>query len=83
MAVLTSWWNPETGLTGATVPLEVAINTPRRGAFGGQCFHPTCRKTGADWYNTMDRRYYCDHHARAINADCLANGLPKECELHL
>ena len=82
MSVLTSWWNPETGLTGVTVPLDSAV-APRRGTFGGQCFHPTCRTKGADWYNNMDRRYYCDHHARGINEHCLAYGLPKECELHL
>lgn len=56
---------------------------PARGTFGAQCFHPTCRCKGANWYNTRDRRYYCEQHARQINADCLASDLPRECELHL
>jgi hypothetical protein len=81
MAVVTTWWRPEQGLIG--LPSQSSASAPRRGTFGGQCFHMTCRHIGADWYNTQDRRYYCDEHARKINEHCEAENLPKLCALHL
>ena len=56
---------------------------PKRGEYNGQCFHATCERTGADWINRQDQRYYCDAHARSINEHCLREGLTKLCSLHL
>jgi hypothetical protein len=78
-SMITTWWRPEQGLSA----VPSSASAPRRGMFGGQCFHLTCRHTGADWYNTQDRRYYCDEHARKINEHCVAENLPKLCALHL
>jgi hypothetical protein len=77
--MITTWWNRE---QTATLPMRRDL-LPRRGTFGGQCFHPTCSHTGADWFNRLDQRYYCDDHARALNHQSLADGLAKVCELHL
>lgn len=80
MAVVTTWWKREQRL--ASLP-NLARPAAKRGAFGGQCFHVTCQTTGADWFNRLDHRYYCDECARRINEGCLAEGLTKVCELHL
>ena len=78
MTAITTWWGPR-----ATEALAIRPGLPRRGSFGGQCFHPTCRQAGADWYNTIDHRYYCDLHARAMNEASEGEDLPSVCVLHL
>ncbi|HUR41492.1 MAG TPA: hypothetical protein VM240_10035 [Verrucomicrobiae bacterium] len=56
---------------------------PLKGEYGGQCYHLTCTRGSADWYNKSSGRYFCDPCARAINEICLAQGQKKLCELHV
>jgi hypothetical protein len=56
---------------------------PGKGEYGGHCHHLTCANAGADWYNRSSGRYYCDACAREINTLCLAQGMPKLCQLHI
>jgi hypothetical protein len=75
------WWN--LNLASPAEAYWRRNGVPARGEYGGRCNHPTCRHTGADWYNKASGRYYCDACARATNEICLAKGLSKLCELHL
>lgn len=80
MAAITTWWSAQQ--LEPLVPVLGSHET-RKGTFGGQCFHVTCRHSGADWFNQRNERYYCDSCARAINDDCAQQGVPASCELHL
>ena len=75
------WWN--LNLANPADEYWKLAGYPRRGEYGGRCNHPTCRNTGADWYNKSSGKYYCDACARATNEMCLSQGLSKLCELHL
>jgi hypothetical protein len=74
-----TWWKPDQKL-GESRYFEAA--DPRRGSFGAQCHHLTCSRNGANWYNKLNCRYYCEQCAQSINADCEKNGLTVVCALH-
>jgi len=80
MSAITTWWSPQQ-VAGLGLPQQPQY--ARRGAFGGQCHHITCTRTGADWWNKGNGRYFCDTCARQINAFCVHQGEPELCELHI
>lgn len=75
------WW--DTQLASPADEYWKKFGMPKRGAYGGRCNHPSCRVEGADWYNKVSGKYYCDGCARKTNEMCMALGQPKLCELHI
>ena len=49
------------------------------GVFGGECFRATCKATGATWFHTPHRRYYCGACAAEINREHALRGEPSVC----
>jgi hypothetical protein len=80
MTALATWWKPEAKPSGLS---DFEVRGPHRGSFGGQCHQVTCMHSGSDWYNKNDDRYYCDSCAHALNDDCVQQGEPMVCTLHI
>lgn len=83
MAIATSWERVQSqqGAEGSRYFAE--FGHARKGSFGAQCFHVTCRNGDARWYNKLDARYYCEDCATKINADCAKRGELLDCSRHL
>jgi hypothetical protein len=76
----TTWWTqfPKTGAKGPQ-SFE-SVDPSDKGKYLGQCFQVTCARAGADWYNKINRRYFCEVCATAINEACLAYGQAEICK---
>lgn len=80
MAGNAPWWTQLPNKTGKDPEPFQPADRSKKGQHLGECFHITCTRTGADWYNKVNRRYFCEVCATAINDACVAHGQAEVCQ---
>ena len=78
-----TWWSSQTEQAAEGSRYFSATTGTRKGSFGSECFHFTCKSGGANWYHKGTARYYCEACAGEINTLYKQEGLTRACSRHV